>query len=148
MDLRILHRDISFSNLLLTRSESSSGSAPLATGLLIDFDYAQRLQSNNDASDELDITTLESSLNVLNDLNTCASAESSGVLIPFSNITASAESSGASGMIPSLSSSTSGSAGGGPQVPLTPDRMAVTSDAGKSIAGNQRTVSFKLYFLR
>ena len=146
MDLRILHRDISFSNLLLTRSESPSGSAQLATGLLIDFDYAQQLQLNDDASDETVIGSWKSSLSVFNDLNTHASSESSGVFIPLSNVTASAESSGASGMTPSLSSCTSGSTGGGPQVPSIPDRNAVTSDARKTVPGNQRTVS--LYFLR
>jgi Fungal protein kinase len=130
MDLRILHRDISFSNLLLTRSESPSGSAQLATGLLIDFDYAQQLQLNDDASDEMVIGSWKSSLSVFNDLNTHASSESSG----------------ASGMTPSLSSCTSGSTGGGPQVPSIPDRNAVTSDARKTVPGNQRTVS--LYFLR
>jgi Fungal protein kinase len=146
MDLRILHRDISFSNLLLTCSESPSGSAQLATELLIDFDYAQQLQLNYDASDETVIGSWKSSLSVFNDLNTHASSESSGVFIPLSNVTASAESSGASGMIPSLSSCTSGSTGGGPQVPSIPDRNVVTSDARKTVPGNQRTVS--LYFLR
>ena len=142
MELRILHRDISFSNLLLTRSESASGSAQFATGLLIDFDYAQQLQSNDDASDETDHTTWDPTVNIHNNFNTRASAESSGVFI-----TVSAETSGASGMIPSLSStSTPGSAAGGPQVPPIPDRKAATSDTGKAIAGNQRTVSW--YFLR
>ena len=124
MDFRILHRDISYSNLLLTRSELPSGSAPLATGLLIDFDYAQQLQPNADASNETVI--LESSLK---DFNTRASTESSS----------------SRGMIPSLSSSTSDPAGGDPQVPSTPDRKAVNSGADKAIAGNQRTVS--LHFL-
>src|ERR1700675_5029450 len=92
-DLKILHRDISFTNLLLRRTSPTG----LAVGLLIDFDYAQHL--NEDASDETVVATGNSSLNAH------ASAEGSGVLFSSPNVTLSASSSG--GLISSLSSSTS-----------------------------------------
>jgi hypothetical protein len=116
-----LHRDISFSNLLLTRRTSTEH----AVGLLIDFDYAQHLKSNKEASDK----TGNSSLSAL---NTHVADESSGVLIPSPNVTASVESSG--GSIPPLSSSTR--AAEGPQEALIPD-----NDVGKPTAKNLRTVS-------
>jgi hypothetical protein len=116
-DLHILHRDISFSNLLMTRSTSTQ----LAVGLLIDFDYAQHL--NDDAPDETVVARGQSSTRV--------SAESSSVLIPAPNVTASAESS-------SLSSSTS--VAGGPQAASITDR----NDANNGHK-NLRTVS--LFFL-
>jgi serine/threonine protein kinase len=139
-DLRILHRDISLSNLLLTRRTSSTEHA---VGLLIDFDYALQLPLNGDTSDETVIATGDPSLNdpSLNDPNIFsahASAESSGVLISSPKVTASAsataESSG--GVIPSLTSSTS--AAGGSQAASIP----VT---GKGVAGNLRTVGLILF---
>lgn len=131
-----MHRDISFSNLLLTRPSSSE----LAVGLLIDFDYAQHLKFT---SDETVVTTGNSSPNAL---NTHTSAESS----PSPNVT-SVESSG--GLIPTHSSSISKSAAGGPQAPSIPDGEdantdhTVSKDAGKDtgITG-LRTVS--LIFFR
>jgi hypothetical protein len=128
-----LHRDISLSNLLLTRRTSTE----LAVGLLIDFDYALQLQLNDDA-DETIFATGDPSLNDPNVLDTHASAESSGVLIPSPKVTASAsatvESSG--GLISSLTSRTS--AAGGSQAASVP----VT---GKGVAGNLRTVGLILF---
>jgi hypothetical protein len=134
-DLKILHRDISFTNLLLTRPPSTD----LAVGLLIDFDYAQHLQSNEDASDETVVATGNSSLIVFNNLNTRV-AESSGVLIPSPNVTASAEISNC--LIPPLSSSTFAS--GGPQSASTPDSKNANLNT-KGIAKNRRTVSLIFY---
>ena len=134
-----MHRDISFTNLLLTRPPSTE----LAVGLLIDFDYAQHIQSNEDASDETVVATGNSSLNVFNDLDTRVLAESSGVFIPSPNITASTESSNCLIPGPSLTSSTSAS--GGAQMASIPDSKDVDT-GGKGAARNLRTVS--LIFFR
>jgi serine/threonine protein kinase len=112
-DLQILHRDISFSNLLLTRPSSTQ----LAVGLLIDFDYAQHLQ---DASEET-VATGESSS------NTRTSAESSCILIPSPNVTASAAGSPQAISMPDMNNASTG--------------HTATSDIGRGIAGNLRTVS-------
>ena len=134
-DFRILHRDISFSNLLLTRRTSTE----LAVGLLIDFDYAEHLQLNDDASDKTITAACDSSF------NTHTSAESSGVLIPSPNVTASHTAKSPGGLIPSLSSSTS--AAEGSQAASVPNRKddantghTVSSDTGRGIARNLRTV--------
>jgi hypothetical protein len=114
----------------LTRPSSTE----LAVGLLIDFDYAQHLQLNEDASAETVVTTTGNSF--LNVPNTDTSPESFGVLIPSPNVTASAKSSG--DLIPSLSSSTS--AAGSFQAAFIPEKKDA-NDVGKGRAENQRTVS-------
>lgn len=108
-----MHRDISFSNLLLTRSTPSQ----LAVGFLIDFDYACHLESNDDISDERVVGAGDSSLHT-----------------PSPNFTVSGESSGA--LNPSLSCSDSTAGGKDADTGYTP-----TSDTNKGIAGNLRTVS-------
>jgi serine/threonine protein kinase len=139
-DYRILHRDISFSNLLLTRPSSTEP----AVGLLIDFDYAQHM--NEDASEEMVVTAGDSSP------NTRASAESSCVLIPSPIIASPIIATSAEnprGLISSLSSSTS--AAGGVQAISMPDKIHATgqasnSDIGRGMVRNPRTVS--LIFFR
>jgi Fungal protein kinase len=127
-DLKILHRDISFTNLLLTRPSSTD----FSVGLLINFDYAQHIQRNEDTSHETVIATGtgNSSPDVFND-------ESSGVLIPSPKVTVSAEISNC--LIPSPSSSTSAS--GGPQSATLLD----SKDASTKDIGNRRTVSLVFF---
>ena len=91
-----MHRNISFSNLLMTCPTSTE----YAVGLLINFKYAQHLVSNKVASHRMVIPTGNFSLNFLNDLNTLVLAKSSSVLISSPNVTTSVESLGTSGSIP------------------------------------------------
>ena len=123
-----MHRDINFTNLLHTHPSSTD----FAVGLLIDFNYAQHIQQNEDASDKKFVTTGtgNSSPNFFND-------ESSDVLIPSPKVTVSVE------ILNCLttSSSSSISASGSPQSADLLD----SKDATTKQKGNWRTVSLVFF---